>query len=52
MPKLRAKDDPLGLAPIRVTEAESKPSAMKSLSAWAEKGLGTITVSSSTKHKL
>ena len=25
-PKLRAKDDPYGLAPIRVTDAESKPS--------------------------
>ena len=28
MPKLRAKDSPYGLAPIRVTEAESKPSTL------------------------
>lgn len=27
-PRLRAKDDPYGLAPIRVTEAESKPSIL------------------------
>ena len=36
MPQLRAKDNPYGLAPIRVTEAESKPSTLTSPKASAD----------------